>query len=49
MDKNQHAKSLKSLADNQRWLDEHKMQTLHHGDLPISAQTPKEENKDQQQ
>lgn len=49
MDKNQHAKSLKSLADNQRWLDEHKMQILHHGDMPISAQTPKEENEDQQQ
>jgi hypothetical protein len=37
MDKNHHAKSLKTLADNQRWLDEHTKQTMHPGDLPMDT------------
>lgn len=37
MDKHHHAKSLKTLADNQRWLDEHTKQTMHPGDLPMDT------------
>jgi hypothetical protein len=33
-----HARSLKTLEENQRWLDEHAQQTVHSGDLPITAQ-----------
>jgi hypothetical protein len=36
MNNDQRAKSLKTLADNQRWLEEHPTQTLHVGDLPVS-------------
>lgn len=33
-DNKQRAKSLKTLADNERWLHEHPAQTIHAGDLP---------------
>ena len=36
MTNNPHNKSLKTLEENQRWLDEHADQTVHAGDLPIS-------------
>lgn len=53
MDIDQHAKSLKTLADNQRWLDEHHRQVLHPGDLQVSDQPgeklPEAETRDQQQ
>ena len=37
MTNNPHNKSLKTLEENQRWLDEHADQTVHAGDLPITA------------
>ncbi len=35
---NNRAKSLKALAENKRWLDEHPNQTFHTGDLPRQIQ-----------
>ena len=53
MDNEHHVKSLKTLADNQRWLNEHPTQILHPGDLPISEPpgelSPEPESRDQQQ
>ena len=53
MDNNHHAKSLKTLADNQRWLNEHHKKVLHQGDLPASEQpgekSRESETRDQQQ
>lgn len=53
MDLDQHAKSIKTLKDNQRWLNEHELQTVHRGDLPVSEQSntasPEPGMRDQQQ
>lgn len=54
MDQDQRAKSQKTLADNQRWLDEHPTHTFHKGDLPtgeptIAPASPELGMRDQQQ
>jgi len=36
-DKVLHDKSLKTLADNKRWLTEHREQTVRSGDVPVSS------------
>ena len=48
-DDERRAKSLQTLADNQRWLNEHPAQTLHQGDLPlVEKPTTTQEKNDQQ-
>ncbi len=50
-DNEQRTKSLKTMADNERWLNEHPKQTVHAGDFPVSEEkpSPNPEASDQQQ
>ena len=44
-----HDKSLKTLADNERWLEANKDRTVHTGDLPVSTQAPSPDRPDDPQ
>ena len=42
------AKSLQTLAENQRWLEQHREQTVHPGDLPVAEMRKDSDNAGEQ-